>query len=173
MRETTAGDIMVPVTSYPRVAPGTTLREAILEIQSSHEDGSGQARLPRQLLVMEGGRLLGIVRRRDILRALEPDYASHRPEGDQRKRFDARFDPNLLEAIADRIPDIVRDHARRTVGGIVRPVEATVQRRDHLLKLIHVMVESDLPLLPVLEDGEVVGVVRTIDVCREVARILA
>jgi signal-transduction protein with cAMP-binding, CBS, and nucleotidyltransferase domain len=40
------------------------------------------------------------------------------------------------------------------------------------MKLIYMMVANDLHLLPVLRDGSVAGVVRTVDVFHEVAKLV-
>jgi predicted transcriptional regulator len=47
-----------------------------------------------------------------------------------------------------------------------------VDFQDHLAKIIYEMVDRGLSLLPVLKEGKVVGVVRSVDAFREIAEIL-
>jgi len=52
------------------------------------------------------------------------------------------------------------------------PIEATIHHDDHMMKAVYEMVHVNTSLLPVLRDGNVVGVVRAVDVLSEIARIL-
>jgi predicted transcriptional regulator len=54
----------------------------------------------------------------------------------------------------------------------MRPIKETVDYEDHLGKVIYEMVDNSLSFVPVLKEGKVVGVVRTVDVFREVASIV-
>jgi predicted transcriptional regulator len=47
-----------------------------------------------------------------------------------------------------------------------------VQSDDHILRIIHEMIENDLSLIPVLREGRVVGVVRSVDLLNEIAEIV-
>ena len=58
------------------------------------------------------------------------------------------------------------------VSEIMQPVATTVRYEDHLATVIYKMVSNDLNLLPVLKEGKVVGVVRSVDVFEEIADIL-
>ena len=48
----------------------------------------------------------------------------------------------------------------------------TVDFEDHLVKVIYEMVDRGLSILPVLKEGKVVGVVRSVDAFHEIAEIL-
>ena len=52
------------------------------------------------------------------------------------------------------------------------PIRATVNHDDHIMKAICEMVDRDTSLLPVLKDGNVIGVVRSVDVLAEIALII-
>jgi predicted transcriptional regulator len=64
------------------------------------------------------------------------------------------------------------ERAEMPVSEVMQPIVTTVKYDDHLAKIIYKMVNHDLSLLPVIKDGKVVGVVRTVDVFREIADIL-
>ena len=52
------------------------------------------------------------------------------------------------------------------------PVAGTADFNDHIVKVVYEMNANKFSLLPVLKDGRVVGVVRTVDVFREFAKMV-
>lgn len=172
MKLKTAGEFMIPLDQYPHLPYWFTLRQAMAEMEQSEFDVGGRKSLPRVVLVFdEEYRLLGIVRRRDILRGLEPSFLSESPS---RKTFEFAelHDPNLAEMSFDRLVEGIRERAERPVRDVMLPIKATAEHDDHIMKLVYEMVANDLHLLPVLKDGSVTGVVRTVDVFHEVAKLL-
>jgi CBS-domain-containing membrane protein len=169
MKLKTAGELMIPLDQYPHLPYWFTLRQAMAEMEQSEFDVDGRKSLPRVVLVFdERYQLLGIVRRRDILRGLEPSFLSHPVESG----FPDLRDPDLASLSFDRLVDGIRERAERLVRDVMLPIRATADHDDHVMKLIYMMVANDLHLLPVLRDGSVAGVVRTVDVFHEVAKLV-
>ena len=167
------GDIMIPIDDYPRIGPQTTLREAMLALERAQLEVDGRKSLPRVLLVMDGaGKLLGTVRRRDIMRGLEPRHLVAQPLNYRKKLFDVSVDPNLAELSHDKTVNGIREQAGRQVREVMRPIEVAIETRDHIIKGIYEMVGYGLTLLPVLEAGRVVGVVRSVELFRELSYIV-
>ena len=54
----------------------------------------------------------------------------------------------------------------------MQPIVATINHDDHLMKAVSEFVQYDLALLPVLKDDKVVGVVRTVGVFEELAKLV-
>ncbi|HOP07894.1 MAG TPA: CBS domain-containing protein [candidate division Zixibacteria bacterium] len=172
MTDKLAEDIMIPLEKYPHIPHWFTLRQAIAEIENAEIEINGRKSLPRALLVFdERYQLLGIVRRRDILRGLEPTFA-HESAKTQRKLFDVDVDPDLLELSYTQDPEAFRKQAEQPISVVTKPIAATVSYDSHLAKIIHIMVNEDLHLLPVVKDNRVVGVVRSADVFHEVGKLL-
>jgi CBS-domain-containing membrane protein len=167
---------MVPLDRYPWVTPNFALGAAIEMIEDSGYDiqcANGRYSLPRVLLVIDPrDGLVGLLRRRDILRGLHPAFSWDAPEGAGRRAFMIRTDPNLVELSSDHLLQRMRSHACRTVREVMQPVETTVRADDHVFTVIEEMVARNVSLVPVLEQGEVIGAVRTVDVLHEVARML-
>lgn len=164
---------MIPLDQYPHLPYWFTLRQAIAEMEQSEFDVGGRKSLPRVVLVFdEKYQLLGIVRRRDILRGLEPTFMSSSKVEHRHGLLDLQVDPNLGEMSLDKVISGIRDRAERPVRDVMLPIVATADHDDHIMKLIYQMVAHNLHLLPVLRDGSVVGVVRTVDVFHEVAQLL-
>ena len=115
---------------------------------------------------------MGTARRRDIMRGLEPEFLLGRPIESRKTMFDVKVDPNLSELSYDKLLDGIRRQAERPISDVMRPIVATVDYEDHLVKIIYEMVDRGLSLLPVLKEGKVAGVVRSVDAFREIAEIL-
>jgi len=170
MESKRAGDIMIPLDQYPHIPHWFTLRQAIAELRASQIDVQGRKSLPRAVLVFSKAyELLGIVRRRDILRGLEPSFLASDALEYRRRLFGVEADPNLSELTSDKMTRAVREQAERPVSDVMVPITATVAYDDHLLKVIHEMIKTDLSMLPVMKEGRVVGVVRSVDVLSEIA----
>jgi len=168
-----AGEIMIPLDKYPSVPHWYTLRQAVEEIENSKLNISGRKSLPRALLVFdEHHLLLGIVRRRDILRGLEPKFLRTMSIPHRKRLFDIEIDPNLTDLSTGGIAKAMQEQSMQPVSEVMLPVTTTVNHDDHLAKVIYKMINMDMALLPVLKDKKVVGVVRSADVFQEIANIL-
>jgi predicted transcriptional regulator len=166
-------EVMVPVEQYPSVRDNASLREAITIIEEAQLEVELKKSLPRVLLVFdEINVLVGTVRRRDIMRGLEPKYLLSKPLEYKKKLFDIDIDPNLAELSYDRVVRGIREQADRPVSDVMNPIEAILDADDHVMKAVQAMVALDVNLIPVLQDGQLVGVVRSVDVFRDLAQLL-
>jgi len=166
-------EIMIPVDQYPSVRDNATVRDAIAVMEGSQLEVDLKKSLPRVILVFDGiDVLVGYVRRRDIMRGLEPNFLSNQPLDYRLKMFDVSIDPNLVELSYDRVVEGIRSQAERPVSDVMRPLEAIVNADDHVMKAVYEMVSLNVSLLPVLHEGNLVGVVRSVDVFRELADLL-
>jgi len=165
-----ACDIMIPLEEYPHIPYWFTLRQAMAEMESAQLERDGRKSLPRGVLVFdERYQLLGMARRRDILRGLEPEFMTFHH---QRQPFGLAVDANLTELSFDRIAAGLRERAERPVSDIMLPVKVTVQADEQIFKLVYEMTKHDLSFVPVLQGGKVVGVVRTVELFHEIARLV-
>jgi len=168
-----AGDIMIPLDEYPHLPYWFTLRQATAELEKSEVEIDGRKSLPRVVLIFdEKYQLMGMARRRDIMRGLEPEFLMSRPIESRKTLFDVKVDPNLSELSYDKLLQGMRRQAERPISDVMRPILATVDFEDHLVKVIYEMVDRGVSVLPVLKEGKVVGVVRSVDAFREIAEIL-
>ena len=169
-----AGDIMIPVDEYPHVLHTDTIRQAVELMAQAHLEVARRKGLPRALLVFDDeGHALGIVRRRDIFRGLEPKFLRMVSVPQRKQLIEIDIDPELFDLSTQRVGKAIREQAALPVVEIMQPFAATVEHNDHLSKVIYKMLSRNLSLIPVLKDERVVGVVRTVDVFQEVAALLA
>jgi predicted transcriptional regulator len=106
------------------------------------------------------------------MRGLEPEFLIGQPIESRKSLFDVKVDPNLSELPYDKLLKGIRRQAERPISDVMRPIVATVDFEDHLIKIIYEMVDRGLSTLPVLKGGRVVGVVRSVDAFREIAELL-
>jgi predicted transcriptional regulator len=165
-------DIMIPLKDYPHIYENQTLRQATREIRSSQIDVGERKSLPRMVLVFNrNDELVGGVRRRDILRGLEPTFGVSRALSKQKSLVGIEMDPNLLEMAYDRFANGIVQRGEIPVHDIMLPLDMRIDIDDHIVKAIYEMVESDLSMLPVMDKGRVAGVVRSVDVFQEIAKM--
>jgi CBS-domain-containing membrane protein len=168
-----AEELMIPLDQYPHLPYWFTLRQAIAEMDKSEFDINGRKSLPRVVLVFnEQYELLGTVRRRDILRGLEPTFLTEAPGENREELLELHLGSALQGGSLDKIIDSLKERAERPVRDVMRPIIATVEHDAHIMKIIYEMVDHNLHLLPVLKDGSVVGVVRTVDVFHAMSQVL-
>jgi CBS domain-containing protein len=174
MNEKPIHEIMVPLEEYPCICDTHTLRQAIAEMMRVQILRQEHATLARVALVFDAGfrELLGMLRRRDIMRGLEPRFLHSGSREYKRKLFDIDIDPNLAELSYDKIAARMRQRANLLVREFMIPIPATIEYDDHIMKAIYEMVDQNTSLLPVLKDGKIVGVVRSVDVLNEIALII-
>lgn len=173
MATKSAGEVMVPIEQYPHISYWSTLRQAVKKLEESTLEAHGKNSLPRALLVFdEQERLLGIVRRRDILSGLEPKFLRTMSIHHRRELFNIEVDANLVDLSTGKIAQEMHSQAETPVSEVMKPIVATVKHDDHLAKIIHKMLSRDVNLLPVLKDDKIIGVIRSVDVFREIASML-
>jgi predicted transcriptional regulator len=167
-------EIMIPIDRYPSIAQGASIREAMRVLETCGQiEAGGRLSLPRTLLVFdEEGRFVGAVRRRDLLRGIEPQFLKGEPLSYRKKLFDVRIDPNLSELSFDHMLKEMCKQAAKPVATVMRPIDVALEHDDHLFKAVYEMVSYGLALIPVLRGREVVGVVRTVDVFAAISRMM-
>jgi len=169
----TAGELMIALDKYPHIPYSYTLRQAIAEFQKWEINVGGRKSLPRVILIFDDhNQLMGMVRRRDILRGLEPMFLAGSQSEISRKLFDVKVDSNIAEFSYEKSLKHMKDHAERPVKEVMFPIVATVDYNDHIMKVISELVGQNVSLMPVLRDGRVVGVVRSVDVFHEISNFL-
>jgi CBS-domain-containing membrane protein len=168
-----AGDFMIPLDSYPHIPYWFTLRQTIAELENAEIVVKGKKSLPRWVLIFdEKYQLMGTVRRRDILRGLEPEFLLKKPLEVRKSLFDVKIDPDLSELSYDKMLEGMRKQSERPVSEVMLPIRATVDAEDHMIKVIYEMVDNNVSMVPVLENNKIVGVIRSVDLLHEVVTMV-
>ena len=167
-------DVLIPLDKYPHLPYWFTLRQAMVEMETSRLEIKGRVSLPRMILIFdEKYQLMGMARRRDILRGLEPSFLRDKPLHHRKQLFDVQVDPDLSELSFDSVIEAVEKQADETkIGDVMLPIKGTVDYNDHIVRVIYEMNKHDLSMLPVLKDKQIVGVVRSVDIFHEIAKVV-
>ncbi len=170
-------DMMISLEDYPWVRIDDTLKYAVRVMEEARLVVGDRASLPRVLLVFDhDDDLVGIVRRRDIMRGLEPNFLVNKPLEQRVKFFEMAVDPHLSELSAevdfDNVIKGLRSQGNRPVGDVLRPVTTSLAPDDQIMKAVYEMVSMNESLIPVVEDERLIGVIRSVDLFHELALLL-
>lgn len=145
-------DLIIPISQYPHMPYWATLKEAVVQLKAAYETGR------RTILVFdEAYRLVGVLQRKHILKALDAEFARY---GEDRAAWEGLLGPGSAKGLARQIKDFMS-------GTSVR-----IDADESILSASHVMVGNDAYLLPVTEGGKLIGVLRMDDLYQEITSAL-
>lgn len=167
-------EIMVPMETYPHIPYWFTLRQAIVEMEPSVFDSNANRSLSRMSLLVfdEKYQLLGMVRRRDLMRGLDPEALQSVSLDFHKKLPHPEQDSSSQKPFFDRLVKTIQERAESLISDVMLPIKATVDHEDSIIRVVYEMVENDLSFVSVLQDKEVVGIVCIEDVFHEMARLV-
>ena len=157
-------DLMIPLEDYPHIPYWFTLRqamaivrEAAIKFESSFE--------PRAVLVFdEKYQLMGILTLRDIIKGLEPRFL---------KETDLiKADPSLTVLFGDFFGPNLKEQSQRPVSEVMSPIKITSDAQDNIVKVLYLMIKENVGLMPVMEKGKVIGMIRLSDLFNEISKIV-
>ena len=157
-------EIMIPLKKYPHIPQWFTLRQAVAIVRESAFECAG-AFEPRTVLVFdEKHQLVGILTLRDLLKGLEPGF--------YRERQLILSDPSYKIVEGELLGPGMKTQAEKPVSEVMSPVKVSVKADDSLVKAIFLMVNEKVGMMPVLEDEQVVGMVRLTDLFLQVSQAI-
>ncbi len=164
-------DVMIPLSEHPHVPYWLTVRQAMVVLREiALEQERGRYYEPTLLVFDEQYNLLGVVRRRHLLAAVEPRLTDP-------KAFDVEGAPGEKACLRDSeggaahcLDDCrtYRDGFNLQVSEVMTPIRAVAGPEDCIVKAFHTMVRVDVAMLPVMAGEQVLGVVRWTDLFNEI-----
>lgn len=158
-------DILVPIAEFPRIRQDATLREAFALLHKQHTSGGWRY---RHMLVFDAANtVVGVLSLQDLLRALMPDYikATMTTQHAAAQPVDA----SLSLLWQESFPAQCRQAAEIAVASCMTEIRYTVQASKPLTCAAYLMIAHQVHMLPVLENEQVVGVVRIVDIFNQAA----
>jgi Mg/Co/Ni transporter MgtE len=153
----TIKDLMIDVFEFPHIPYWFTIRQAIEIVKKALMD-SEKCYHPMAILVFdEKYNLLGTLTHIDLLKGIEPAFASLQPEvsGQEGSSSLPAMDWTTLFTHQSR------SLAERPVSEVMAPARIFVHTEDQASKAAYLMASHKLVLLPVLDEGKkLVGLVR-------------
>lgn len=174
-------DLMVPLDEYVTVSKETTLYEAVEVLEDAMErlDRTRYAYLHRAILVYdENKKIVGKISQWDVLKALEPRYSKM---GDMKRISSAGFSLDFLKSLMERyslcdksFADLCNKAATIKVKEFMyTPGEDEyVEEETSLCEALHQFVMCHHQSLLVARDKEIVGVLRLVDLFKEVFQMM-
>lgn len=167
MTAATAKDVMIALDAYPHARQSMSVTKAAQLLARAQIEVGGIASMPRVLLVLdEDDQLIGGLRRRDILRGLEPSFHDTLDDAHPEAHFKSEIDPNLTDLIPAIESQALASKFDKPIGEFVSELRGRVNTDDSLMKVVRELVGKDTHIAAVTDDARVVGVVRTLDVLR-------
>ena len=153
-------DITVPLDEYPTVNLTATLSD-VFEVLLSRAQESGH-RYRHALVFNEKGELAGLIGMRELLHGLFPDYLrSHKHSHFEGASSEVA---GLTDIWSDTCDEQCRVAAQRPVRDFMEPIHGTVDSQAPITMAAYLMVNHRASLLPVTDNGRVIGVCRLTDV---------
>ena len=160
----TAEDLMIRLEDYPHIPYWFTLRQAMAIVREATLKFEGSFE-PRAVLVFdEKYQLMGILTLRDIIIGLEPKFLQETGL--------IKMDPNLTVLSGDAFGPKMKEQSQRAVSEVMSPIKITVNAEDPITKPLYLMVQEHIGLVPVVQGGRVVGMLRLSDLFGEISKIV-
>jgi CBS domain-containing protein len=157
-------DLMIPLEDYPHIPYWFTLRQAMAIIREAAVKFEVSFE-PRAVLVFdEKYQLMGILTLRDIITGLEPKFLQETSL--------VKMDPSLTVLLGDFFGPKMKEQSQRAVSEVMSPIKITVNAEDPITKPLYLMIKENLGLIPVMQRGRVVGMVRLSDLFGEISKIV-
>lgn len=157
-------ELMISLTDYPNIPYWFTIKQAIAIVKESSLGLEGKIEPTTLLVFDEKYQLTGSLTMKDMVGGIEKKFIR---SGDwMSKEWDT---PVFFEGL---FTAGVKEEAEKPVYEIMSPIKETIQAGDSLIKAIHIMVEKDLGLLAVIEQGTVVGIIRLNEIFDEIAKLV-
>ena len=154
-------ELMIPLEDYPHIPYWFTLRQAMAIVREAAIKFEGSFE-PRAVLVFdEKYQLMGILTLRDIIKGLEPRF--------MHETALVKADPNLSVLMGDLFGPGMREASQKPVSEVMSPIKVTIQGNDLFAKAIFMMIQENVGMMPVVQDGKVAGMVRLSDLFKEIS----
>jgi CheY-like chemotaxis protein/predicted transcriptional regulator len=168
--EKLAKNIMIPINEYSTVSPDNSIGDCITMLRDSFEGLASTSRLMtighRSLMVFDRGKLVGVVSIMDLIGALRPAYLSvPRPSMAYSMEYSAMFWSGLFTKQA-------KDLAAKKITQVMSPPPPYIDAEANLMETANLIYQEESRRLAVIDNGQVVGVVREQEVFFEITRVI-
>jgi CBS domain-containing protein len=168
-------ELMIPLAEYTTVSEKATLREAVLALEEAQQRVDVGRERHRAMLVLDNaGRVTGKLGMVDVVRGLEPKYRQiEELKETSRYLFDPQFIRSMMQSHGlwrKPLEDLCRKAAQIRVKDIMHSPSAgeCVSLEASLEEAVHQLIVGRHPSLLVTKDQEIVGILRLVDVFKEI-----
>jgi CheY-like chemotaxis protein len=171
VEEKTVAGVMIPIEEYTTISGEQTIMEAIFKLRDSFTTNFSTTRIMetghRSILVFdERGKVQGILAITDLLNGIMPAYLSA-PKPSMADSI--QYSPMFWKGLFTRE---VKNLGKKKIKEIMSPAPVTIDGDANLIEAAYVMVTNKARRMAVLQEQQVVGVIREQDLFFEMERIL-
>lgn len=161
-----AGDVKIDIFDYPHVPYWFTLKQAIVMISKSMLEAE-KCFHPLAILVFdEKYNLMGILTMKDVLKGLEPKFL----EASGKAQGYTESTESLAVVWDSLISEKSKELAEKPVSEVMVRIEGHVGPDDPVTKAAYLMLRQNTMILPVIDHGKIVGIIRMKEVFEEIAK---
>lgn len=171
MQKLAVRDVMVPLEKYATIHKDSLLIDAIDALEKAQKAFEGSPYVHRAVLVYDDNhKIVGKLSQLDVIKCLEPKYESF---GDIRSSSLSGLSPELIRSMMEKyslwqvdLDDICGRVAGKKVKNVMyQPAEGEKIDADATMgEALHSLILGHHQSLLVTEDGEIVGILRLVDV---------
>ncbi len=171
-REKLASEVMLPISNYSSIDAGSTVRDAIKQIETAGREQLSTDRLldsrHRSVLVFESGnKLVGLLSPLDLISAVRPGYlTAPKPSTADSLQYSNMFWVGLFTSRVKEIMDA-------PITKFMSDTPPTVDAGANLMEVANMMSNGNARRLIVVENGNIIGVIREQELFFEIARIIS
>ena len=151
-------DLVIPLKDFPHLKESQTLHDAVGELISYTCGEYDRIRYAELLILNERNQLSGRVTLQNILLSLDPRLK----EASKVKGFEGK-EAGFLDLVVlweDSFFIECRKWSQIQIKDLMTPIKYTVKGSDPVLKALAIMTNTNISVLPVLDEGRVIGVIR-------------
>lgn len=156
-------DIFIPIEKYPAIQASCSVQEALEALRKAVESGSITS-----LLVMENNTLVGILGVREIVQALNPVVFKEGTYRGWSVSEELSVPLFMIGFFTEKCKEIAELEAR----DVMRAANQFLNLKDNLMKAVHAFATNGFSMVPVWQEGRVVGMVSPAEVIAEMSSIL-
>lgn len=160
-------DLIIPLARYPHLNESQTLHDADQIIHSHTYGENDRLRYAGLLVLNDQNQLIGRVTLQDMLQSLD----ARLQEASKVKGFEgkgAEF-PNLTILWEDSFFVECTKRAHTLIKDIMSPIKHILKGSDPVLKALSIMLSTKEVVLPVVDEGRVIGVIRLEEIFKTIS----
>ena len=151
-------DLVIPLEDFPHLNEHQNLHDAVAELISYTCGEYGRIRYAELLVFNDRNQLSGRVALQDILLSLDPRLK----EASKVKEFEGKSSqfPDLTILWEDSFFVECTKWSHILIRDLMSPIRHTVKGGDPVLKALAIMTNTQTFVLPVVDEGRILGVIR-------------
>jgi len=159
-------DLVIPLKDFPHLYQDQTLHDAVAVLLSYTCGEYNRIRYADILVLNEKNQLCGRVTLQDILISLDPRFK----EASKVSGFEGKGAElfNLITLWEDSFFVECTKWSHIPIKNLMSPIKYTVKGSDPALKALVIMISTKIAVLPAVDEGRVLGVIRLKEIFRAI-----